>query len=128
MGAALSYSSATPVHYSASGISFCNAGTFAAAQSTKLFPLSPNIAAVACPGSSVKFALSPRDDSTCVAASGCASQYENAAAFTKNRIVRFIAFVLSHSTRVFVPDSDDCAERLARFNTCNPCPVKNNPQ
>ena len=37
------------------GISFCKNGIFAAAQSTRLSPERPNIAAVACPGSSVKF-------------------------------------------------------------------------
>jgi hypothetical protein len=36
---------------------------------------------------------------------------------TKKRIARFSAFVRNHSRRVFVPESGDFEERLARFRT-----------
>jgi hypothetical protein len=51
---------------------------------------------VAHQGSSVKFAGIPTEPLACVAASGCASQQENATAFMKNRIVRFSAVVRTH--------------------------------
>ena len=86
----------------------------AAAQSIRLSPDSPNIAAVACPGSREKFAGMPTEPIACVAASGCASQQENAAAFMKKRIVRFSAFVRTHSVRVLVLDKTDCADKPAR--------------
>jgi len=58
----------------AAGISFCRNGTLAAAQSTRLSPERPNIAAAACPGSSERSNGMPSMWMTCVAASGCASQ------------------------------------------------------
>ena len=106
-----------PIHQLfTAGISFCKNGTFAVAQSIMLSPERPNIAAVACPGSSVRFTGNPTALIACVIALGCPIQYENAAAFTKQRIARLRAFVRNHSARVFVPDKRDPAESPARFN------------
>ena len=118
----------TVIRFSETGISFCKNGIFAAAQSTRLSPERPNIAAVACPGSSVKFPGMPTEPIACVAASGCASQYENAAALTKNRIARFSAFVRTHSAAGLGSRQVDSADKLARFNTWSPCPATNNAQ
>lgn len=105
------------------GISFCRNGIFAVAQSTILSPDKPNSAAVAPPGSSVKFTGIRIAPSICVPTAGCANQYANVAAFTKNRIASVRAFTRNHCRRLLVPDMRDAVERLARFKTCKPCPA-----
>jgi hypothetical protein len=67
----------------------------------------------------------PTELIACVAAAGCASQYENAAAFTNSRITSPSALVRIHSIRVFVPESGEPADKLARFSTWSPCPPIN---
>lgn len=46
----------------------------------------------------------------------------------KKRIVRFSAFVRTHSVRVLVPDKTNWADKLARFGTCSLCPATNKAQ
>src|ERR1700746_1655370 len=81
------------------------------------------MAAVAWPGSSVRFTGKPAEPKRCVAAPGCAIQYENAAALTNRRIARVSALLRSHAARVVVPERGEVAERLARFSTCRPWPA-----
>ena len=105
------------------GISVCRKGTLAVAQSIMLSPDKPKRAAVACPGSRVRFTGIPSVPKACVATLGWAIQYEKVAAFTKKRIASVSALIRIHSRRVFVPEILDAVERLARFRTCRPCPA-----
>src|SRR6185437_4653927 len=82
------------------GISFCRKGILAAAQSTMLSPERPKSAALAWLGSMVRLKGMPSVWTTCVAAPGCASQYEKPAALMNRRIARLSALVRSHSARV----------------------------